>query len=54
MGGTIIGKKWLVGGEIMVSAGGFIEVAGVTVDGVYHVTFASCNHGRLLGVNVVQ
>ena len=33
---------------------GFVEVAGVAVYGVYHVAFAICYDGRILGSNVVQ
>ena len=32
----------------------FVEVAGVAVYGVYHVAFAICYDGRILGSNVVQ
>ena len=57
--GTIIGWKWLVGGEIMVSTStaaitGFIEVASVDMDGVYRDTFAVCDDSGILGSNVVQ
>ena len=33
---------------------GFVEVAGVAVYGVYHVAFAICYDGRILGSNGVQ
>ena len=32
----------------------FIEVAGITVDGVYHVTFVVCDDGRVMGSDVVM
>ena len=45
--------------EIMVSSNmaasiGLVEVAGITVDGIYHVAFALCDDSRILGSNVVQ
>ena len=33
---------------------GFVEVAGIAVYGVYHVAFAICDDGWILGCDVVQ
>ena len=33
---------------------GFIEVTTITMDGVYHVAFAICDDGSILGSKVVQ
>ena len=33
---------------------GFVEVAGAAVYGVYHVAFAICDDGRILGSDLVQ
>ena len=33
---------------------GFVEVAGIAVDGVYHVALAICDEGSILGSNIVQ
>ena len=33
---------------------GFVEVASITMDGIYHVAYAICNDGWVLGSYVVQ
>ena len=33
---------------------GFVEVASITMDGIYHVAFAICNDDWVLGSYVVQ
>ncbi len=38
----------------MAASVGFVELAGVSEDGIYHASFARCNDGQILGSNVVQ